>query len=116
LETITFYTSDNYNMDTNYLQVVTRTPDVNTIFLDGVNVGSKFSTVASNPLYSFMNTTVDTGAHSLESNGCGFLAYITGLGGAESYAYAAGVALQNFTSVIPDTACTGSVVPFSGSS
>ncbi len=113
LDTITFYAPAVQDIDSSYLQIVTRTADINTIYLDAVNMGSRFTTLAANTAYSYMSIRVDTGAHTIKSNGCGFLAYITGLGGAESYAYAAGVALQNFSSIIPDAACSDSTVQFS---
>ncbi len=115
LDTITFYASSNFEMDSNYVQVITRTADVNTIFLDGNNMGANFLTLAASPLYSYMNIPIDTGTHTLTSNGCGFLAYITGLGGAESYAYAAGVSLRNISmnSLGPDSACIGDNIQFS---
>ena len=118
LDTITFYASPNFEIDTNYVQVITRTADVNTIFLDGNNMGANFLVIATNPFYSYMNMPIDTGTHTLASNGCGFLAYITGLGGAESYAYAAGVSLRNISinSLAPDSACVGDNIQFSGSS
>lgn len=118
LDTITFYASPNFEIDSNYVQVITRTADVNTIFLDGNNMGANFLVIAANPFYSYMNMPIDTGTHTLTSNGCGFLAYITGLGGAESYAYAAGVSLRNISinSLAPDSACVGDNIQFSGSS
>lgn len=122
LDSITFFAVDEYNIDENYVNIVTRTNDTATLVLDGSTL-SGFSVLAQDPTYSYISESIDTGSHSLYTSGCGFLAYSIGFGYAESYAYAAGVLLTNLAEGITytnvsfnsDTICQGDFLQFNSS-
>jgi len=94
LDTITFYVSRTPDIDSTYIQVVTRTADVNKIFLDNVNIGAFFNTLVPNPTYAYTSLTILPGSHTLTTTGQGFVAYTCGLGFEDAMAADAGVYLQ----------------------
>jgi len=95
LDSITFYVSRTPDMDSTYIQVVTRTVDKNTIFLDGVNIGAFFKTLIPKPTYAYTSLTILPGSHTLISvGGQGFVAYACALGFLDALACDAGVYLQ----------------------
>lgn len=89
LDTVTFYAVEYNGLDTNYLNVVTRTSDIGLVDLD-LNPVTGWTPVPGDPTYSYNIFGIDTGSHTLTTTGCGFLAYTYGLQYAESYFYAAG--------------------------
>ncbi len=111
LDTIAFYVSRTPDIDSTYIQIVTRTTDKNTVFLDNVNIGAFFTTLIPNPTYSYCSLTILPGAHTLTTTGQGFVAYTCGLGFEDAMAAAAGVYLNeiniNVSSTQPST-CSGS--------
>ena len=126
LDSATFYATNNSGIDSNYIQIITRTADVNTVLLDGVNVGPDFIILPSNIIYSYANISIPAAYHKITSTGTGFLAYMCGMGSPTSTASAAGVCLLTLppfiltTTAVPDTSsCTGdngtaTVVPSGG--
>ncbi|MCB9241683.1 MAG: gliding motility-associated C-terminal domain-containing protein [Flavobacteriales bacterium] len=92
LDSITFFTVDDYAIAESFIHVVTRTSDTSTITLNGTPV-TNFSILSADSSYAFSSFKVPAGSYQLITEGCGFLAYAIGLGSAESYAYAAGVSL-----------------------
>jgi len=99
LDTITFYTIDEWQIDSNYVHIITRTPDTNTILFNGAPVPN-FNVILQDTNYSYATFKVDTGSHTVTTPMCGFLSYVIGMGFAESYAYAAGVLLADLTDTI----------------
>lgn len=97
LDSIVFYVSRTPDIDSTYIQVVTRTADKNTVFLDGVNIGAFFTTLVPNPTYAYASLTILPGSHTLTTTGQGFVAYTCGLGNLDAMAEAAGVYLQEIT-------------------
>ncbi len=91
LDSVTFYATTINGMDSNWVQIVTRSPYTNTVFLDGQNIGSSFIPLPFNTSYSYTNLSIDSGAHNLTTTGQGFLAYQVGLGTPTSIGCAAGV-------------------------
>lgn len=78
-----------------YLNLVTKTSNINGITLDGSAVpGASFSPVSGNPNYSFAPLTITQGTHILAS-ACTFVATAYGFGQYESYGYLAGANLFN---------------------
>ena len=70
------------------------------MFLDGVNIGAKFTTLPGNTVFCYANIGVPFGvrnasgvfnAHTITSTGQGFLAYINGEGVESAYSYSVGV-------------------------
>lgn len=99
LDTIAFYAVDYNDIEANYANVVTRTADVGTIDFDGVPL-TGWTTLVEDPIYSYKIFEIDTGSHTLETSGCGFLAYTYGVKSAESYFYAAGVRLNAISDTV----------------
>jgi gliding motility-associated-like protein len=96
LDTVTFYTISEFRIDSNFVTVVCRTADTMDMWFNGSKLYN-FQTFAADPLHAWKVFQVDTGSHTLTTATCGFLAYVTGHGYAESYAYAAGVLLRDLT-------------------
>ncbi|OOG74955.1 PKD domain-containing protein [Algoriphagus sp. A40] len=77
-----------------YVNVVVKTGTQNATFLDGQNIGNRFSPLPGDPDFQYARVTISQGVHSLR-NVDGFAAYVYGFGQLESYGYAAGAALDN---------------------
>ncbi len=94
LDSITFFAVSEVAISLNYVVIATRTDDSATLELDG-NPVTGWNVLEGDSIYSYTKVIIDTGSHTLNTSGCGFLAYSIGLGNAESYSYAAGVRLTN---------------------
>jgi gliding motility-associated-like protein len=93
--------------------------------LDGSSITASFSPVSFNTAYSYAQITTTAGSHVLQADS-GFLAYVYGLGMAESYGYAAGANLKDLTisynvivhddttdyTIFNDTICPGTPIAF----
>lgn len=97
LDTITFYVSLTPDIDSTYIQIVTRNADKNTVFLDGVNIGAFFYTLIPNPTYAYTSLTILPGAHTLTTTGQGFVAYTCGLGALDAMTASAGIYLKEIS-------------------
>ncbi len=109
LDTIAFYVSRAPDIDSTYIQIVTRTSDKNSVFLDNVNIGAFFSTLIPNPTYSYCSLTILPGAHNLTTTGQGFVAYTCGLGYEDAMAADAGVYLDQLlinVTATPPSSCS----------
>ena len=76
-----------------YVNVVTPTPDVGAITLDGANIASSFTQSVGG--YSYARLTIGEGVHILDADTGRFLATFYGLGWDDSYAYIAGMAARS---------------------
>ena len=118
LDSVPFYAAIANGIDSNYIQIVTRSPDINTVFLDGQNIGSSFIPLPFDTSYSYTNLSIDIGAHNITTTGQGFLAYQCGLGSPTSIGCAAGVYITCGFSVVPSfqssdsTICTYDCINF----
>lgn len=109
---ITLYSSSFENIGENYLNLIIRTDDANTIMLDGNSV-SGFNPVPSKPDFSVARIAVSAGPHVLSSGGCGIIATAYGYGNVESYAYAAGATLVPINGyALPEGGCLNDTVFF----
>jgi gliding motility-associated-like protein len=119
LDSITFFAVDTNALDSHFVNVITRTNDTDKVFLDGVKLNN-FTVFPTATNYAYQWNTINPGAHSLYTTGCGFQAYSMGVGRAVSYAYAAGVTLLDLSNQIQfsnyidgtDTICLGDTVQF----
>jgi gliding motility-associated-like protein len=119
LDSITFFSVDHPALLDHFINVVTRTVDTNDMFFDGVKLDS-FLVFPHDTTYSYRSIAVNVGSHTLETGGCGFVAYSLGLGVAVSYAYAAGVLLTDLDNQVSfenvstgsDTICTNDSIQF----
>lgn len=76
------------------VNIVTETSNTSQIRLDGSAV-SGWETVSGNTNYSFARKTISHSAHSITSNGNGFIAHVYGIGNVVSYAYSVGSMATN---------------------
>ncbi|GGK63143.1 PKD domain-containing protein [Rufibacter glacialis] len=114
LRDITLYSSPFFQISRHYINVTMKTTDVGTFRLDGQPV--TFAPVPSNPAYSFSQTTVTPGNHTLTADS-GFNALAYGFGNVESYAYSAGANVTNLNQnikVASDSICAGKKIQFTG--
>jgi gliding motility-associated-like protein len=107
VDSISFYATTLDGIDSNWATIVTRTSDVNRILFNGVNIGSSFTALpAPYNNYSYTVKSLAQGAYIVEdTGGCGVLVYVTGIGGAISYGYTAGIAISAFPVNPPINAC-----------
>ena len=73
-----------------YVNIVTETPNINNVVLDGILVSSTSFIAVPNSNYSYAKLNVSSGSHTLQSAG-GILAYVYGFGADDSYGYPGGV-------------------------
>ncbi len=107
LDTVTFYAVEYNGLDTNYCAMVTRTTDIGTIEFNDVPLLG-WTPVPFDPTYSYKIFGIDTGSHTAQTTGCGFLAYTYGSQWAESYFYAAGVRVNSIDDSISFTSLSTS--------
>ncbi len=94
MKRITFYAPTVATITRYDLNVIAKTSDIETVVLDGSNIGYLFQEVPNNPLYSYARVTINQGNHTLSSLE-GFIAYVYGFGGNESFGYVTGASLEN---------------------
>lgn len=82
------------SINSHFLNLVVKTGTENLTFLDGQNLGSRFSPVPGDPTFSIARITISQGVHRLV-NSEGFTGYVYGFGFIESYGFAVGAALDN---------------------
>lgn len=98
IEEITFSTFNSGNSSYHFVNIVTDTDKVSGMTLDGANIASQFTPVASNADYSFARVEIQHGSHHIANNNGAFVAHVYGLGSAQSYAYSVGSMAINLTS------------------
>ncbi len=120
LKTITFSQHPGINLDSNFVIVLTRTDETNMVQLNNTTING-WKAVPYLQNYSYSTIYTDTGSHTLETSGCGFLAYAYGIGWAESYFCSAGagfnstnqkIAVSNISSS-DSLNCTNDAISFS---
>ncbi len=86
----------NTGSNAHYINVVVKnTPAaLNSIKLDGINIGSGFTPVPQDPNFSYAQLTVSLGTHRIVCDS-GFNAIAYGFASAESYGYSAGTNLKD---------------------
>ena len=101
LKSITFgtFTAQNQTITVHRVNIVTRTADVGSMTLDGVDISSEFSPVQGNANYSFARVAISAGTHTLR-NDVGFTAYVYGFGRVIGYAYSVGSSTFNLAGEI----------------
>ncbi len=94
LTTVTFNAIQLSVVTAHYVNVIVKSAAIAATFLDGQNIGNRFTVVPQAPEFSFARISIAEGVHRLQ-NEEGFIAYIYGFGDVESYGYAAGASLNN---------------------
>lgn len=128
LDTITFNAFTSSVISSYFVNIISKTSTKNSVFLDGNAIGGFFSTIPSNPAYSFSRRPISSGNHTIASDS-GVVAYVYGYGSYESYGYVAGASLNNlgvsfnidaqgqnytFNQIPLAEICTNSTVDFNG--
>ncbi|MDC1395132.1 PKD domain-containing protein [Bacteroidia bacterium] len=120
LKDITLFSSNYYDIDNHYINVVIPTWSASTFRIDGNT--ATFTGVPNNSSYSYTRLQVTSGNHRLTANE-GFIATAYGEGRYESYGYAAGANIKDLTAVASVTnsaqinevsSCIGRPVAFTG--
>jgi len=115
-DTVTLFNSSFERISENFINVITRTVDVNAVIFDGqplINQGINFSTVGPNGEFSYARIPVSTGAHTIISEGCGVIATAYGYGQVESYAYSGGASFSSINAnPIPEGGCLNDTILF----
>jgi gliding motility-associated-like protein len=108
-----------------YVNIVTKTANINLVTLDGAAIGAQFIPVPAYPSYSYARLNIPQGNHVLQSDS-GIIAYVYGYGWYESYGYIAGASVKNldvYYSIVSsgvsvpyyqftDTICRGTTLSF----
>ncbi|MDD2636468.1 MAG: gliding motility-associated C-terminal domain-containing protein, partial [Bacteroidales bacterium] len=92
LESIIFQAFNTTAINQFYTNIVCETPYTGTVTLDGTGV-TGWSTVSSNPAYSYVSKNVSQGTHKVVCPE-GILTTVYGFGDVESYGYLAGANIQ----------------------
>ena len=94
MDNVTFSTFNSGTIAYHYINVVTKTTNVSNMTLDGNSISSEFTTVPSQPDFSYARITINHGTHTLSNTSSGdekgFIAHVYGLASWESYSYSVG--------------------------
>lgn len=100
IQNATFNAFNFEDIANSYINVLTETSNVSSLFLDGNSVASSFASVVSAPQYSVAQVTISEGEHQLI--GEDFIASVYGFSDSpdfgESYGYSIGAEIPNFNS------------------
>ena len=115
-DTVTLFNSRFENITENFINIITKTENVDATFFDGqgaIEQGIIFNTVGPNDEFSYARVQVNDGAHTIISEGCGVIATAYGYGRAESYAYSGGAAFTSINAkLIPEGGCLNDTIFF----
>jgi gliding motility-associated-like protein len=98
IDHVTLFSTSNYNILSNYINVVIKANAASTFTLDG-NPYTSFIPVPGNPQYAYAQVPVLAGTHNIKASD-GFNAIAYGFGIDESYGYAAGANLQDLNEYV----------------
>ena len=92
---VTFVAYDSDNIEKYYVNIVTLTEEINNIRFNGVAIASEFKQFPESG-YSYAQKEISPGTHQIfnTNEDRGFLAYVYGYGGVESYGYGVGFNLD----------------------
>jgi hypothetical protein len=90
LDNITFNAFYSDIIDYYFVNIISPTAYVDSVYYDGIKIGSQFKIVPTKPGYSYAQISTRSGDHTLKSSG-GVIAYVYAYGERESYGYSAGV-------------------------
>ena len=94
IEKITVYSSPYFDIQAHFINVIIDASAASGFTLDGLNYGSAFQPVPSDPRYAYAQLSVTDGVHTLTADK-GFNAIAYGFGIVESYGYSAGTNVKN---------------------
>jgi gliding motility-associated-like protein len=115
-DTVTLYNSSFQNIEENYINIITKTDEVDFVLFDDATLaerGESIETVRGNEAFSFARVRVSPGAHTIISQGCGVIATAYGYGNLESYAYSGGASFRKINAnPIPEGGCLNDTIFF----
>lgn len=116
-DTVTMYNSAFEAISEKYITVITKTADLSLTTFDGQplsDFGGSIATAGPGDVFSLATLKVNTGAHTIISQGCGVIATAYGYGNVESYAYGGGASFKplNAQSLIPEGGCLNDTLFF----
>ncbi len=115
-DTVTLFNSSFESIVENFINVITRTIDVDLVEFDGIllkDQGIVFTPVGTNGQFSYARVPVEAGSHTIISDGCGVIATAYGYGEVESYAYSGGASFSTINAnPIPEGGCLNDTVFF----
>lgn len=112
-ETVTVFNSSFQDIRENFISIICRNDDVDGIRRNGNPISSAWQTIGLNQELAFTIEAVNTGRHTITSDGCGVIAMAFGLGNAEGYAYFGGASFNEINgNPLPDGECVGNPVQF----
>jgi len=113
-ETVTVYNSSFQDIRENFISIICRTSDVDGILRNGNPITSQWQNIGINGELALNIVPVNTGRHTITSDGCGVIAMAYGFGFFESYAYFGGASFNQINgNPLPDGECVGNPVQFS---
>ncbi len=122
LKKITFNAPSVSSISKYSLTIVAARTEFESITLDGIPIADQFELVEQNNKYVYAKINVNGGNHTIRSNDNGFIAYVYGFGGNESFGYVTGASLGNLnidliindmnTNSPTDSLCLGSEISF----
>lgn len=115
-DTVTLFNSSFQDITENYINVIAQTVDIEDILFDGGRLGDmglSIGTVGPNNEFSYARVSVNSGAHTIISKGCGVIATAYGYGFVESYAYSGGASFNEINAnPIPEGGCLNDTIFF----
>ncbi|MCF6333310.1 MAG: PKD domain-containing protein, partial [Draconibacterium sp.] len=92
---VTFVAYDSNNIKNYYVNIISLTSEINNIRFDGSSIAGEFQPFVEKE-YSFAQKSITPGTHRINNinEDGGFLAYVYGYGGVESYGYGVGFNLD----------------------
>ena len=112
-DTVTLYNSNFEVILENYINIITKSEDVDLVIMDGnrlVDQGVQFTTLGD---FAYTTIPVSTGSHTIISEGCGVIALAYGYGEYESYAYSGGASFTKINAnPIPLGGCLDEEITF----
>jgi len=117
-DTVTLFNSSFQNIESQYINIICRTDDIDIVTMDGSliqsELGFQFTSVGPDLEFSFVRIPTTRGAHTIIDPGCGVIASAYGYGERETYAYSGGASFSKINAnQLPEGGCRGIEVLFS---
>ena len=110
IDNVTFSTVQSNIITQHYVNVIIATPYIGQVLLDNATVSaSSFKSFTSCAGYSYAQIPLIAGSHTLAADS-GFIAYVYGAGGYESYAYSVGSYSRKSISPVDTAYCSTAAV------
>ena len=112
-DTVTLFNSSFQDITENFINIITRTTDTALVKLDGQKISAGYTYKSVHQNYSYVTARVNSGSHTITSEGCGIIATAYGYGNVESYAYGGGASFTKINAnPIPVGGCLSDTIFF----